>query len=340
MNSLSTGLTMDPPGIPESGDLPYPEVKDPVSFDPVRHLELTRPETIWTLDQFGYTAEEVAQCASNVGVTSPFRLLSREGVSALYSVADNLRSACTHIEGNRTPNHLAGGVYRSRFLRDLCTCPQIIDHMSEIAGTDLTPHSMPSQQVYVNYAPQDVTKAVDAWHYDGIGFDYVIMVSDPTVLKGGAFEYYLGTRKEIADLEGITVPEVRYGVTRDLPEDQVIRTQFPGAGYAIFQQGNMVVHRAARLLEPGDRITAVPGLVSRQSMAQDPTAKQDMTGYNEPGILGELARHSAWVAQGKLAGLVRELPLEEDPTMIVKALREAIKDVNEVAAYLEIEDDA
>lgn len=123
---------------------------------------------------------------------------------------------------------------------------------------------MPSQQVYVNYALDDISKAVDAWHYDGIGFDYVLMVSDPTGFKGGNFEYFKGTREEVAGLFGLQVHEVRYGIHQDFSLERVIKVRFPEAGYAIFQQGDRVVHRVARLLEPAERITVVPGLVSRK----------------------------------------------------------------------------
>ena len=73
------------------------------------------------------------------------------------------------------------------FSGTLCACPVILEHMSSIGGTRLGPHSLPSQQLYVNYSPDDITQAVDSWHYDGIGFDYVVMVTDPGKLKGGEF---------------------------------------------------------------------------------------------------------------------------------------------------------
>ena len=45
---------------------------------------------------------------------------------------------------------LAGGVYRSRFLRALCACPDILAFCSEQAGTPLAAHSPPSQQLYTS----------------------------------------------------------------------------------------------------------------------------------------------------------------------------------------------
>ncbi|MFT5505761.1 MAG: hypothetical protein ACI8XC_003484 [Gammaproteobacteria bacterium] len=322
--------------IPFPSDYPdgYELLEDALVYDPKRHLQLEQPEQIWLLKDFGYGEDQIAKCASPVAVSSPFRLLSYEGSDALHQVAQTLKAQSTHIEGSRVPKHLAGGVYRSKFLRDLCSCPYILRHMSEIAQTDLVPHSMPSQQLYINYAPEDVSKAVDAWHFDGIGFDYVIMVSDPTTMKGGNFEYFQGTREEIAELFQMQVHQVRYGIAEELPAHRVIKTEFPAAGYAIFQQGNMVVHRAARLLEPADRITIVPGLVALDTTVEDPTAKHDMPDYGEPGIYAELGRHSAWLAKEKLDALIGQMAIDSSSDAVREALQQAVVDVTDTLNYL------
>ena len=158
----------------------YTYLEDEAIYQPDKHLALESPENIWLLKDFGYDQLVIDSCASPVAVTSPFRLLSDEGIEVLHQIAVRLKAHCKKIPGGRNPTHLAGGVYRSKFLRDLCACPVILEHMSKISETSLAVHSMPSQQLYINYAPEDITRAVDDWHYDGIGFDYVIMVSDPT----------------------------------------------------------------------------------------------------------------------------------------------------------------
>ncbi len=333
-NSKMTMLA-NPPIFPTHLPAGYECFADETTYDPDQHLALEWPEQILTLAEFGYDESAIDACASPVAVTSPFRMLSEEGVRVTHQVVSRLKAQRSEIAGDRVPSHLAGGVYRSKFLRDLCACPEILDHLSKIGGTPLAPHSMPSQQLYVNYAPQDLSQAVDAWHFDGIGFDYVLMMSDPGQLKGGAFEYFQGTKFEIAETFNLAVHEVRYGITSELPQDRVIRTRFPAAGYAIFQQGNMVVHRAAKLLAPGDRITMVPGFVSRNFSCPDPTAVHDMPCYGEPGIVAELARHSAWLAQTKLQHLLHSLPLSDDSGQLAANLKNTIADVISVIRELE-----
>ncbi len=323
------------PEFPGQSPAGYQYLEDETRYDPAKHLLLEFPDRSWTLEDFGYDSAVIKSCASPVAVTSPFRMLSDEGVKVLHQVVARLKDQRTQIEGSRIPSHLAGGVYRSMFLRDFCACPVILAHMSAISGTSLAPHSMPSQQLYVNYAPEDISKSVDEWHYDGIGFDYVLMMSDPSKLRGGNFEYFQGTKFEIAQMFNLKVHEVRYGIAEDLPSEKVIKTRFPAAGYAIFQQGNMVVHRAAKLNAPGDRITMVPGLVSRDLSVADPTAIHDMPHYGESGIVAELARHSAWLAHSKLQDFIQNMPVSEDVNVVQRALRDAILDVTEVMKYIE-----
>ena len=309
---------------------PFPG--EPV-YDPARHLALEKPARSWSLGDLRYDDDAIAACSSDIAITAPFRVLSDEGIATVREVCLQLQSQRTTLAGARVPSHLSGGVYRSRFLRSLCHCPEIAAFLSEVAGTPLAPHSMPSQQLYVNYAPEDVSKAVDAWHFDGVGFDYVLMASDPAKLKGGAFEFFLGTKAEATELLGIDY--LRKGGVGPLPAERVVSTTFPAAGYAVFQQGNMVVHRAAALSEPGERITLVPAYVSLEAGYPDPTALEDMPHYQEPGILTEVARHAAWQAQTKLQHLIANLDPAESRDALCVALRDATADVDRALRSLE-----
>jgi len=311
----------------------YRQLADEPCFDAARHLAPERPARTWTLADFGYDAAAIAVAASPVAITSPFRLLSPEGVTAFRQVALALYG--NRRTSNRTASYVSGSVYRSRFIRDLCNAPEIAQVMSEIAGCELVAHSMPSQQAYINFAPEDVGRAVDTWHTDGIGFDYVLMLSDPQLFEGGEFQFFQGTREEAASLLEIGVGGLVGPVTRDLPADRVVSAAFPAAGYAVFQQGTHVVHRATALRRAAERITVVPGMVTRQLSAPDPT-RDVVAGWSEPGIESEYARHKAWLARSKLDGLIAALESPaQTPADLAKALREAIGDAERAATVLE-----
>jgi len=302
----------------------YETIADEPTFDPDRHLALEPPRQIWRLWELGYSAAQIHDCASDVAVAGPFRILSQEGVDAARSVALTLRAFC--LMGDRTAKYLPGGVYRSKFLRDLCCCPRITRFLSDIAGCELLPHSMPSQQIYVNYAPDDPSKAVDTWHLDSIGFDYVLLLSDPRSFSGGRFQFFRGTMQEAASLLETDVDRLTEATSRDLPADRVVSPEFPAEGYALFQQGNLVMHRATRLAQRAERITMVPGLVARDARWPDPT-KDGVAGWGEPGILAEFARHKAWLAHAKLAELIEQVPLGAAPQEIRDRLRHSVGDV-------------
>lgn len=314
----------------------YRMIEGEPRFDPARHLALEPPARIWTLAEFGYSPDVIASTPSPIAAAGPFRVLSQEGVAALREVCLALRGERISDEGGlRTSSYVAGAVYRSTFVRDLCASPEVARLLSKIAGTALVPHTMPSQQAYINYAPDDISKAVDNWHMDSIGFDYVLMLSDPARLVGGKFQFFKGTAARAAQLLGTTSENLTRGFVEALPDDLVETIVFPAAGYGVFQQGHLVLHRATRLEQPGERITLVPGYVTADASKPDPTIIERMVHYGEPGILMELARHAAWRTQVRLASMIRDLPATEDPAAVRKALAEASADLQRVMAALD-----
>lgn len=312
--------------LPFPRELPsgYAALPGEPAFDPARHLALEPPRQTWRLADLGYTAQDIRHCASDVAVAGPFRLLSEEGTALAQSIALTLRELSQ--ASDRTAKYVAGGVYRSKFLRDLCNCPAITEFISGIAGCALLPHSMPSQQLYLNYAPDDPAQAVDTWHLDSIGFDYVVLLSDPKTFSGGEFQFFLGTKGEAAGLLRTDEVGLTEANARDLPPSRVVSAAFPRAGYALFQQGTLVVHRATRLMQRAERITMVPGLVARDTRWPDPT-KDTVADWGEPGILAEFARHKAWLSQAKLAELIEHLRSGSPAPDIRDQLRRSIDDV-------------
>jgi len=323
-----------------SAPLPFPRELPPTyaaipnepTFDPARHLALEPPRNVWRLSDLGYTAAEIGECASEVAVAGPFRLLSEEGVSLARSAALSLRDLCR--TSDRTAKYLTGGVYRSKFLRDLCHCAWITDFLSDVAGCALLPHSMPSQQLYINYAPDELTNAVDTWHVDSIGFDYVMLLSDPRTFGGGQFQFFRGTPAEAARLLATDIESLTGATSQDLPADRVLSPEFPAAGYAFFQQGNMVMHRATRLTRRAERITMVPGLVARDTRCLDPT-KNAVADWGEPGIAAEFARHKAWLSLTKLGEFVEHIGLDAEPLEIRDGLQRSIADVVNAIAVID-----
>jgi hypothetical protein len=307
--------------IPFPQELPdgYEWFDDEPMFDPKRHLALQKPQSVRYLSEFGYSDDEINAVASPVAVSSPFQVLSAEGAEVLLQVARRLRQHAVSCE--RIENMVRGGCYRSRFLRDLCVDASLTDLMCEIYQTDVAPHTMPVHLGHMNFSPTDLSKAVDKWHHDTLPLDIVMMVTDPASLDGGQFEYFVGTKHEMAELAAAGKPP---------PPERTEAPPFNGPGYAIALHGNMVVHRGAPLNKAGERISMVNGYVSMDTSREDQHRHKDLTLVDDPNALfTEWARHAAWRARGRLDQLLHELEFNPDRMAVAAQLDEAIADVRQ-----------
>lgn len=317
-------MLAEPLLFPRSFPEGYGPLDDDEEFVPSRHLALEPCAERITLADLGYTPEEIAACASPVAVSGVFRVLSDEGVEVLRRICRSLET--TAVRGQRIAKMVRGAAYRSRFVRGLCLSPEVTAFCSQVFETELAPHTMPAQLGHINYAPEDLSRAVDRWHHDTLGFDYVLMVNDPNTFKGGRFQYFLGTKAEAAELGA---------AGKEPPTDRVVSPHFPGAGYALVQQGNMVVHRGGRLEEPAERITFINGYVAREVGKPDPSRLSDLKVWDPPHVVyPEWARHKAWLARAKLDAAIDRMPYTDDRAALVAHLRAAIADVEDAIGDL------
>jgi hypothetical protein len=237
----------------------YGRLETDVPWDPSRHAEHVPPDRVVLLEEWGPEAAGPL-ALSPVAITSPFRLLSDEGVAAMQAICSELEQSAG--SDHRIAKRSRGGIYRSEFLRGLYSDRSILEFLEGLARTRLEPHPVSHHSIHINYAPEDLSRNVDQWHRDAVAFDYVLMVTDPRPMKGGRFEYFLGPVEEgRAILEG----------EQPLPPERVATPEFPGPGWAVFQQGHRVLHRAARLEERYPRVTVVASYWAPHPDVDDPT---------------------------------------------------------------------
>ena len=305
---------------PETTPAGYQWLPDEEPFNPERHLALERPTEVITLTDLGYSEVQIAPTATPIAVSAPFRILSDEGAEIMLKISRMLRPHAQRA-GNRVENTVRSGCYRSRWLRDLCLSPEVTEVMMEIYGVDVRPHNMPVHLGHLNYQPTNLSEAVDKWHHDTLPLDYVMMVTDPTSLRGGQFEYFLGTKYEAAALAE---------ENRKPPIDRVVAPEFPGPGYAIALHGNMVVHRGAPLNEKAERTTMVNGYIAVDCSRDDQSRTRDLIGIDDPAVLyTEWAKHVAWRAQGRLEMIIEAQQFGQDNDVVIAQLEAAIADVVE-----------
>lgn len=291
-----------PLAFPEARPSGYLPLEREPQFDPARHLALERPEMVVSLEDLGYGPEDIAGCPTTLGITSCFRVLSDEGVECLLEVVRSLE--CFTTSNPRIARNVRGGVYRSRFLRDLCLSPDIADTVSRICDAPLAPHTIPHQLGHLNYNPLEIGRSVDKWHVDTLRIDYVMFITDPNAVQGGEFEYFLGTKDEMAALH-------RSG--DGPPADRVVAPRLPGPGYAILQQGNMVVHRAKGITAPGERVTMVNGYVPTDLRYPDFTRYDQLSLADPPHVVtAEYERHVAWLARERARQIIDNAEYSDD----------------------------
>ncbi len=312
--------------LPSTQPAGYEWLADEPPFDPNRHLALEAPSSVLTLADLGYQPHDTTLVATEFAASEPFRVLSDEGAAVMLDVARQLRHTAKPAS-DRVENAVRGGVYRSRWLRDLCLSPDLTAHMAAIYGVEVAPHTMGVHLGHMNHAPSDLSKAVDKWHVDTLPLDMVMMVSDPATLDGGEFEYFVGTKHEMAQLasEG-----------RTPPPERCVAPDFGGPGWAIALHGNMVVHRGAPLNSPGERITMVNGYVSVDPSRDDQNRTRDLMLVDDHDVLfTEWVRHVAWRTNGRMQELIDETPFGISRADAVEQLRWAIADAEQAIAEIE-----
>ena len=306
----------------------FPEGFEPLpnepEFDEAVHLQIEMPKRIYTLEDFGYSEQDVNACPTPFAATSVFRILSDKGAAALLEVAELLEEFTT--SNARIARNVRGGAYRSKFLRDLCLSPKVTQAMSEICGIPLLPHTIPHQLGHLNYNPEVVGENVDKWHVDTLRIDYVMFVTDPKSVQGGEFEYYQGTKEEFLS---------RSKAGAALDASKVISPSMPGPGYAILQQGNMVVHRAKGLTAEGKRITMVNGYVPQNIRFPDFCRFDQLSLVDPDHVAGaEYLRHCQWMAKEKLNAALTDTQFHNNTHLMADNLTELAQSLEQVAEQL------
>lgn len=318
------------PDFPETAPEGYEPLEREPEFVASRHLALEPPRGRLSLAELGYDDESIAACPSTLAITDPFRLLSDEGVACLQDVATLLEPFAT--ANARISRNVRGGVYRSRFLRDLCRAPEVTSFMAGLAGAPLAPHSMPHQLGHLNYQPRRLGEHVDKWHVDTLRIDYVLYVSDPREVEGGAFEFFRGTREEVAALVAAGKP---------LPAGRIVAPAIPGAGHAVAMQGNMVVHRGRALTRPGRRVTMVNGYVPTDLRLPD-YCRYDQLCLADPAhvVTPEYERHVAWRVRERAREILAATVFSDDRDGAATRLEALAREIAAAAGAIRDADNA
>jgi hypothetical protein len=299
----------------------YELTESDVAWEP-RYLELVAPSTIRTLVDFGYLDDDLA--LSPVAITAPFRVLSDEGAATAQRIAGELAQ---HARGDARSKRLRGCTYRSEFFAGMYSDPRLIAFLAALARADLREHPIGHHRVQLNFAPEELAKDVDVWHYDVVSFDFVMLLTDPSAMQGGNTEFFEGTVEE-----GMRI----LGEAGALPASRVGRVDYPGPGWAFLQQGHRVLHRAGRLEAPYPRISLVASYYCADRRFREPTILPPLRVADGREIaLIEWAGYAAFRTVERLQDFLATQPdfamsLDELKRRLAECLSEAERAIEEI----------
>ena len=230
----------------------------PVRFDPAKHMCFKAPETTHLLKDLGLESEAGI---SPIGITAPFPLFTTEGVRQIrkdlfrpeimkqfsYKVTDQVCKLRGH--GAATP--FVYEAWHSDAIQQACSkaaqCELEVVFDYEIAHTNVQVGSAstfsnlpelppaPVASRATDEAKEETDIAADplvAWHRDSYNFVCVVMLSDPTGMRGG----------ETALRKG---------------DGSILKVRGPQMGWAVLMQGSAISHVALKAYGGAERITIV-----------------------------------------------------------------------------------
>ncbi|KAF2095791.1 hypothetical protein NA57DRAFT_78571 [Rhizodiscina lignyota] len=264
-------------------------------FDPSKHLAFESPSEFYTLQQLGLPSEG---SISPVAITAPFRLLSDAGIRAARAdlfrreILQNYKWTEAKDPG---VYKLRGYAQDTDFVRSLWTSPEMLAACSKAAGCELDvvfdyeighinvqlppgqaeteedidrllPPIEPVRQsatvddAEAERAAKEGIANVTAWHNDSYPWVCVVMLSDPTGMKGG----------ETALRKG---------------DGSILKVRGPQCGYAVMMQGGLINHVALKALGEGERITMVTSFRPRDPYERDNSNLGNVKAVSDHGKL-------------------------------------------------------
>ena len=125
------------------------------------------------------------------------------------------------------------------------------------------------------------------------------------------------------------------GAFPNFPAERIERVACAEAGFGLFMQGNLVLHRGEPLRKCAERCVFVPGFIARDLWFPDATNWPEIRRWSSPTIRQEFVRHKAWRARSKLDHTIDRLPFDGPSESFGEALADAISELEEARREFE-----
>ncbi len=284
----------------------YEDVDEP-KFDPDVHLDLKKPEFVTLFPDFVKVSateptKKVAGEMSPFAYTSPFQVLSDEGVRVMREIVlRNEKSAVGPENSRGLKKALRGLYYLSPFVRDFQTCPELMRYFEEITGEPLIPHCLLSNVPQVNISVERNGEApMDPWHWDSVAYTGVILLNDMNGLIGG--ELSLMRKDKIKALAGLVDGNLDLETTREI-------VNYENPGKMILAQGSEVLHQVTPVLSQHRRISMIMAYAPANAYQPPKSVLKTMRMVDRVHNLSdfEFFREKAWQCSFALKGYVHNI---------------------------------
>lgn len=331
-------LPLPPPKgmtVPVHGDVEIRKgfIREP-KFDPKIHLDLEMPNFVRLLSTFekakftpDKATRKITQNGTDFAYTSPFSLLSEEGIKALLDIfkqQDHRAGDPSAARGNKKT--IRGLYYSSKFIRDLQNCSQLREFLRKICGEDLVPHPSYSNSPQVNVSFEGGTKGpVDHWHWDSVAYTGVVLLSDMTEMKGGNLEVAMCEKHKALEM-------LSQGI---LPPTETI--EYGKAGKMILAQGSEILHHVTPVQSNHVRISMIFGYAPSNPFQPQKTILDTMRKLDTKHKLGdyEYFREKCWQIRNCLDHYVNQVEYSTDGEKLGGILRAVASELIYCADVLE-----
>jgi len=297
----------------------YDDVDEPI-FDPSLHLDLKMPESVKTLPEYKQARKGKG---GNLAFSKPFSFLSARGLAVIRKIVERETPTVEPSRGSRIG--IRGLYFSSPWVRDLHSCPLVLDHVSNIVGEKVViTHNLPSAP-HINSSVPGAKGAAEFWHWDSIGFVGNFLITDTNEMDGGDLEII--KKEKHAGMKAL--------VEGNLRVNDIEKVSYEAPGKMVLAQGSEILHHVTPIKSLNKRTVVVfcfaPANVFKPDKMVLQTYIQEDKPLGNKSAIFDFFRGRAWVCGNALVGMTKSIPYTENGEMLAERLRSVAEELTRCA---------
>merc|ERR1719419_868485 len=277
----------------------YEDVDEPL-FDPSIHLDLQMPDHVKTLPDYRQARYGKS---GNLAYSKSFQFLSSEGLDVIRRIVERETPSVEPSRGNRIG--IRGLYYSSPWIRDLHSCPQVLDHVSSIIGEKVViTHNLASAP-HINSSVPGAKGAAEFWHWDSVSYVGNFLINETDGMDGGDVE----------------------------------KVSYEAPGKMVLAQGSEILHHVTPIESLKKRTVIVfcftPANVFKPDKIVLQTYIQEDKPLGNKCAVFEFYRGRAWACGNALIGMTKKTAYTEDGEKLAERLRSVAHELSRCADLVE-----